>query len=87
MPWRRRCGHAWAGSGRGCPSDVELMDENMLATTIKSRLYDQYRVEVPIMNWNGRQFVRVAVQGYNKRENVEALVEALGELLRQMTGR
>ena len=39
------------------------------------------------MNWNGRQFVRVAVQGYNKRENVEALVEALGELLRQMTGR
>jgi isopenicillin-N epimerase len=51
------------------------------AGELKRRLYDEYRVEVPIIEWGGRQFVRVSVQGYNTREDVEALVEALGALL------
>jgi isopenicillin-N epimerase len=48
---------------------------------LKRRLYDDYRVEVPITSWGGRQFVRVSVQGYNTRGDVEALVRALGDLL------
>jgi hypothetical protein len=28
---------------------------------IQRRLYDEYRIEVPIIEWNGRQFVRVSV--------------------------
>ncbi|MBN1137180.1 MAG: aminotransferase, partial [Anaerolineae bacterium] len=51
------------------------------AGELKRRLYDDYRVEVPIIEWGGRQFVRVSVQGYNTREDVEALVAALGALL------
>jgi isopenicillin-N epimerase len=49
--------------------------------TLQRRLYDEYRVEVPIIEWGGRQFVRVSVQGYNTAEDVEALVRALGDLL------
>lgn len=51
------------------------------AATLKRRLYDEYRVEVPIVEWNGLQMVRVSIQGYNTLEDVRALVAALAALL------
>jgi len=48
---------------------------------LQRRLYDEYRVEVPIIEWNGRQLVRVSVQGYNTAEDVEVLLRALQALL------
>ena len=48
---------------------------------LQRRLYDEYRVEVPVIEWGGRQLVRVSVQGYNTAEDVEALVSALVALL------
>ncbi|MGB8647508.1 MAG: aminotransferase class V-fold PLP-dependent enzyme [Anaerolineae bacterium] len=54
------------------------------AEALKARLYDEYRVEVPITTWNGKQFVRVSIQAYNTREDVTALAHALAELLPQV---
>jgi isopenicillin-N epimerase len=54
------------------PCDGELLQR---------RLYAEFRVEVPIIAWNGRHLVRVSVQGYNTQSDVDALVEALGRLL------
>ena len=51
------------------------------AAALQRRLYEEYRVEVPIIEWNGRQFVRVSIQGYNTPRDVETLVDALGALL------
>ena len=51
---------------------------------LKQRLYDEYRVEVPIVDWSGRQFVRVSIQGYNTREDVDTLTTALSALLPQV---
>ena len=51
--------------------------------TLQRRLYEEYRVEVPIIEWNGRQFVRVSVQGYNTTEDVEAPAGVLREVLPQ----
>lgn len=48
---------------------------------LQSALYDRFRIEVPITECNGRHYVRVSVQGYNKAEDVDALVEALAGLL------
>ena len=48
---------------------------------IQRRLYDEYRVEVPVIEWNGRQLVRVSVQGYSAAEDLKALVGALSALL------
>lgn len=51
---------------------------------LKRRLYDEYRVEVPITEWRDRQLVRVSVQGYNTAEDIAALVRALADLLPQV---
>ncbi|HNS50305.1 MAG TPA: aminotransferase class V-fold PLP-dependent enzyme [Anaerolineae bacterium] len=51
------------------------------AGALQRRLYDEYRVEVPVIEWNGRQLVRVSVQGYNTADDVGALVRALADLL------
>lgn len=40
---------------------------------LKSLLYDEYRIEVPIIQWQDRQFIRVSIQGYNGPSDVEAL--------------
>ena len=50
---------------------------------LQRRLYDEYRVEVPIIEWNGRQLVRVSIQGYNTDNDVDVLVDALAALLVQ----
>jgi len=48
---------------------------------LKSRLYDEYKVEVPLIQWQDRKFIRLSIQGYNTPSDVDALLEALGEIL------
>ncbi len=49
--------------------------------TLKQRLYAEYRIEVPLLNWQGRQFIRISVQGYNTPDDLETLLQALEKLL------
>jgi isopenicillin-N epimerase len=53
--------------------------------TLKRRLYDEFKIEIPVINWNGRHFVRISIQGYNMRADVDVLIEALSTLLPQLT--
>ena len=48
---------------------------------LKRRLYDDFGIEIPVMVWHDRPYIRVSAQGYNTRSDMERLVEALGELL------
>jgi isopenicillin-N epimerase len=48
---------------------------------LKRRLYDEYKIEVPLIQWEDRQFIRVSVQGYNTEEDIDILVSALEVLL------
>ncbi|PWH12767.1 MAG: aminotransferase [Anaerolineae bacterium] len=48
---------------------------------LKARLYDEYKVEVPLIAWNDHKFVRISVQGYNSYEDIEALIRGLQQLL------
>lgn len=50
-------------------------------TLLKSRLYDEHRVEVPLIQWKDRQFIRLSVQGYNDQEDIDMLIYALKTLL------
>lgn len=51
---------------------------------LKSRLYDEYKIEVPLVQWQDRQFVRISIQGYNSQSDIDALFEALKALLPQV---
>ena len=48
---------------------------------LKTDLYDQFRVEVPLTSWQDRKFIRVSVQGYNTPSDIECLLAALTTLL------
>lgn len=51
---------------------------------LKQRLYDEYKIEAPVIAWNDRRLIRISIQGYNAREDVAALVRALQALLPQV---
>lgn len=48
---------------------------------LKSRLYDEHKVEVPLTQWRGRNFVRISVQAYNTQGDIDALVGGLAKFL------
>jgi isopenicillin-N epimerase len=51
---------------------------------LKILLYDEFRIEVPIGRWK-RPSIRVSVQGYNTRADIERLLGALETLLPRVT--
>jgi len=57
------------------PSDIGLL---------KSRLYDEYKIELPLIQWQDQQFLRISVQGYNAQADIDRLVEASKVLLPQV---
>ena len=84
---RRRLAEA-TGLAPICP-DGETWFAQMAALPIPAcdpadlnrRLWEEYRIEVPGIDWQGRQFVRVSVQGYNTPADLDALLAALNALL------
>jgi isopenicillin-N epimerase len=48
---------------------------------LKQTLYQQYRIEIPLIHWQTHFFTRLSVQAYTTPADVHALVVALRELL------
>lgn len=61
---------------------IAELPSNWSPTDLKTFLYDRFRVEVPIIYWKGRNFVRVSCQGYNDMQDVLALIAGLVEFKR-----
>jgi isopenicillin-N epimerase len=53
---------------------------------LKRRLYDEYRIEIPVGRGHAPA-IRVSVQGYNTRADIDRLLEAMRELLPQVSAR
>lgn len=51
---------------------------------LKRRLYDEFKVEAPIVQWANQQLIRVSVQGYVTSADTQRLIAALKELLPQV---
>jgi isopenicillin-N epimerase len=55
------------------------------ADTLKRRLYDEYRIELPMTGPANQPYIRFSFQGYNTRDDLKALLTALESLLPQLT--
>jgi isopenicillin-N epimerase len=70
-----------------CPeSSFRQMFSVRLADTVdpewlKNTLYDQYRIEAPVISWDGQKFLRISIQVYNDQEDTDRLIEALQVLV------
>jgi len=50
---------------------------------LKARLYTEYQVEVPLLRWRTDYLMRISIQGYNTRADIERLQAGLQALLPQ----
>jgi len=48
---------------------------------LKVRLYEKVHIEVPVFQWKDRKLIRISVQGYNTKRDVNKLVVALKSLI------
>jgi isopenicillin-N epimerase len=48
---------------------------------IKNALYDEFQIEIPVIEWNQRHFLRISYQGYNEISDLEKLYTALKDLI------
>ncbi len=51
------------------------------SSRLQKRLMDEFKIEVPVLAWQGKPYVRVSIQAYNSKEDVDRLVEAVKTLL------
>ena len=51
------------------------------ARELQMRLWTEHRIEVPIVAWNERRFIRVSCHLYNDRAQIDRLVEVLRPML------
>ncbi len=67
--------------GRFAQMAVAELPAAVDVATLQARLYDEHRVEAPLLDWNGRKFIRLSLQGYNDEADIQALLAALARLL------
>lgn len=48
---------------------------------LKNKLYEEYNIEIPCIDWNGQHYIRLSIQGYNSQADIDLLVHALEKLI------
>ena len=54
---------------------------NTVGIDLKEKLWEQYKIEIPIFTWNEQNFIRISIQVYNNSQDVESLIKALKTLV------
>ena len=57
------------------------LPDTINADQFKFRLYDQFNIEVPIVVWNNKPYIRISFQAYNTQADADALIDALKIML------
>ena len=63
---------------------VDVTAKRVDADALKARLYDAYRIEIPVIRWRDRTLIRVSTHAYTTRQHIQSLIQALrrGERIR-----
>jgi isopenicillin-N epimerase len=48
---------------------------------LQQRLYDIYKIEIPVAVQNGNTYLRYSIQAFNSQEELDYLYDSLKELL------
>ena len=48
---------------------------------LKEKLWKDHQIEIPIFEWEGQEFIRISIQVYNSKNDVDLLMSALRSLL------
>jgi len=67
--------------GFSAPQMVAMPIPDCDPVAIHDALIERYAIEIPVFKWKGQAIVRVSVQGYNSREQMDLLIDALTDLL------
>jgi isopenicillin-N epimerase len=62
-------------------SQMALLPVPAPADVLHRRLWEEYRVEIPGIQWGGANFLRISIQAYNTPEHVDRLVAGLRAIL------
>ena len=49
---------------------------------LKEELWNNFKIEVPIFDWNGHRYIRISMQIYNKKSDIDTLLNALDNFLK-----
>ena len=48
---------------------------------LKEILYNKYKIEIPIFKWENRMFIRISMQIYNEKKEIDLLLSALSGII------
>lgn len=74
---------AWFGSMVTCPLPLSSAGPPTAGgrDELQDALWERHRIEIPIVWWHGRRFIRVSCHLYNDAADLDRLIGALRELL------
>jgi selenocysteine lyase/cysteine desulfurase len=80
---------SWRGLSVATPAEAAMcgaiaafrLPENVNTAVLRSRLWEQFRVEASVIDRDGQQAIRVSTHFFNTHAEIDLLVDALGELL------
>lgn len=64
------------------PAPLDRLDETQALAT-QRRLYDEYQLEMPLMVWNGRCYLRIAAQVYNTPAQIERAASIIEKVVNE----
>jgi isopenicillin-N epimerase len=66
----------WLGQMAALP-----LPKGVDGAVLKTRFYDEYRIEIPFTKWEEQSFLRISIQSYNTEEEIDYFVDVLEKLL------